>query len=121
MTRQTAVAFSALLCAGLVCLADAAETTRRVTLDFSQKALSAEELYLEDDSVLNTRFHLVALGDLETMTEPGKPCLPVKVVHMYVPRGSEIGGVVVESQSTVSLPGEYLLLPGQREIPLSSF
>ncbi|MFZ1947045.1 MAG: C25 family cysteine peptidase, partial [bacterium] len=42
-------------------------------------------------------------------------------VHMYVPRGSEIGGVVVESQSTVSLPGEYLLLPGQREIPLSSF
>ena len=121
MTRQTAVGLSAFLCAGLMCFAEAAETTRTITLDFSQKDLRAEERYLEDDSVLNTLFHLVVLGDLETMTEPGEPCLPVKVVHVYVPRGNEISGVIVESRSTVSLPGEYLLLPGQREIPLSSF
>ncbi|MFZ1946839.1 MAG: C25 family cysteine peptidase [bacterium] len=121
MTRPIAVGLCAFVLAGLMCFAEAAETTRTITLDFSQKALRAEERYLADDSVLNTPFHLVALGDLDIMTEPGKPCLPVKIVHMYVPRGSEIGGVVVESQSTVSLPGEYLILPGQREIPLSSF
>jgi hypothetical protein len=120
MTRQTAVGLAAFVCAGLMCFALAAETTRTITLEFSQKDLRAEERYLADDSVLNVPFHLVVLGDLGTMTEPGKPCLPVKVVHVYVPRGSEIGGVVVESQSAVSLPGEYLLLPGQREIPLSS-
>jgi hypothetical protein len=121
MTRQTALALSAFLCAGLMCFAEAAETTRTITMDFSQKALRAEERYLAHDSLRYTPFQLVALGDLGTVTEPGKPCLPARVVHVYVPRGSEISGVIVQSRSAESLPGEYLLMPGQREIPLSSF
>lgn len=120
MTRQIAAGLFLFLCAGFVSFAGAAETTRTFTLSFPQQDLRAEERYLPDDSVRNTPFHLVAIGGLETMTELGEPCLPVKVVHVYVPQHRQIRRVVIESQSAVSLPGEYLLLPGQREIPLSS-
>ena len=121
MTRQIAVGLFLSLCVGLASFAEASGTTRTFTIGFSQQDLRAEEHYLADDSVRNIPFHLVAINDLGMMTALGEPCLPVKVVHVYVPQGSQIRRVVVESQSAVSLPGEYLILPGQREIPLSSF
>ena len=99
---------------------EASEVAQTFSVSFSEQGLQTEERYLGEAPYQNRPFQLLTLDGLEITRDPGVPCLPVKVIQIYVPRGKEIQQVVVESQRTSNLPGEYLIFPGQREIPLSS-
>jgi hypothetical protein len=104
-----------LLCLALVLQAQSGSEARVFTVRFSGATLKSESYYLAGHT-----YDLVNLDNLEISRLPGNPCLPVEVRHVYVPRGKEITGVRLESVRQVPLAGEYLLLPGQHEVPYSS-
>jgi hypothetical protein len=95
--------------------AQAAGDTRLFTAHFSEADLKIERHYLA-----GTDYDLVRMEDTELTRMPGNPCLPVTVMHVYVPRGKEITRIRVESVRQTQVAGEYLLLPGQQEVPYSS-
>jgi hypothetical protein len=120
MTNRAAV--GVFVCGFLFAASIAAAPGAMLTCDvsFSEQSLRADEHHLGEGPYSGTAFQLVTLEGLDLIKTLGEPCLPVKVVQVYIPRGKTISRVIVESQSTSALPGEYLLLPGQREIPTSS-
>ncbi|HVP58168.1 MAG TPA: C25 family cysteine peptidase [bacterium] len=118
MTSKTTIAFLLLVTGFLTGVAVAANG--HYSVDFSMSGLKAETRYLDETSYQTQPFQLFTMDGLAIDRELGEPCLPVKVVQVYVPRGKEIKRVVIESQASSVLPGQYLLLPGQREIPTSS-
>jgi hypothetical protein len=94
--------------------AHAAQAPRTFSVEFSQYDLRAEQHYLADET-----YDLFKIGDFALTTVAGNPCLPVKTLNIYVPEGNMVGYIRVEAISTRELPGEYLLLPAQQEIPLA--
>jgi hypothetical protein len=120
MKRQATVG---LFVFAVLCIASvlaASESGRAYSVSFSDQALRADERQLAEDAYAGTSFQLVTMEGLDLSGELGEPCLPVKVVHVYVPRGKAVGRVVIESQQARSLPGQYLVMPGQMEIPTNS-
>jgi len=120
MRRQAMVGLFVFAVLGSVSVIAASEAGRAHSVSFTERAIYAEERYISEAPYHSTPFHLVTMGGLDLETRLGEPCLPVKTLHFYVPRGKAVGGVVIESQRSRSLPGEYLILPGQMEIPISS-
>ena len=124
MTRKLAAGLFVITAVGLVmglsAGSQAAELDRQFTVSFSTGGLRMEPRYLAEAAYQAETFQLPAMDGLDVIHTPGEPCLPVKVVQVYVPRGREISRVVVESVRTSVLPGQYLVLPGQRQIPTSS-
>jgi hypothetical protein len=92
----------------------AGQSVMTFSFEFSRHTLQAEQRLLAEDT-----YDLLKMGDLDLTKIPGQPCLPVKAMNVYVPRGSRISRITVESVTGHELPGEYLLLPAQMEIPLS--
>jgi hypothetical protein len=103
------------LCALFALQAQAAGDTKVFTARFSEADLRTEQQYLAGSD-----YDIVRLRDLDVIRTPGVPCLPVEILHIYVPRGKEISGIRVDSVEQVPLSGEYVLLPGQHEVPYSS-
>lgn len=58
-------------------------------------------------------YDVVYLQGCEVTNQVGEPQLPVKLVQMVVPSGSEIKEVVVVSSKSEFLPGRYEILPAQ--------
>jgi hypothetical protein len=85
------------------------------TLDFSPESMAVTQARL-----LDTSYDILKIGDLELTRDAGKPALPVKAVQIYVPLGSEVTSIHVESTASRSLEGEYLIYPAQPEVPLAS-
>jgi hypothetical protein len=109
-----------MVCAGFFSVSQASEIARQsFSVRFSSQALKAEDRWLAAGSGGTMTFQLVTMGDLDVTRDLGEPCLPVKVMQLYVPRGKEVRQVIVESCRTSVIPGNYLVLPGQREIPMS--
>ena len=112
MRQLTAVLFCfLLLCANPWSLARSATEGTMLSVEFAEPDLGVTES--------GSGFQFVTVKGLDLSNIPGEPCLPVKVVQLYVPRGKEVSRVVVEAVSQVSLPGRYLVLPGQHQVPLS--
>jgi hypothetical protein len=113
MKTGTAVAVFVFLCLGLsAAIAGQAEV---YTLDFDQSRLESRREFLIDRD-----YDLLTMRGLDISSSPGRPILPVQTVHVYVPRGKTVSAVRIVSRDTRRLPGEYNLLPGQQEVPLSS-
>jgi hypothetical protein len=93
----------------------AGETQKAFCVRFSPEALSTEQTYLEESP-----FDLLRMEDLDMTADPGEPTLPVRAVHIYIPRDKEVAAISVEITKQSSLPGRYLIFPAQPEIPLSS-
>jgi hypothetical protein len=91
----------------------AVQASQTFSVEFSQYGMVAEERYLADET-----YDLLKIDDLGYMKTAGHPCLPVKVLNIYVPEGNKIAGITVDAVSARDLPGEYRVLPAQREIPL---
>lgn len=53
------------------------------------------------------------------MWQEGKPQLPVKYVHLLIPPGSDVDSIIVSTQTTVEIEGNYCVYPAQRFAPLS--
>jgi hypothetical protein len=119
MTRKAAIGLF-LLVIGFSAGATTASVDGQYSVGFSMGALRAETRYLAETAYEASPFQLFTMEGLGVVHNLGEPCLPVRTIHIYVPRGKEVTRVVVESQKVSVLPGEYLLLPGQREIPTSS-
>ncbi len=102
------------LCLMLTLRAHAGGEGRVFTLRFSEDILRAER-----HDLAGRDYDLFRMDDFGLTRKPGSPCMPVAIKHVYVPRGSAVTGVRVESIEQVALPGAYLLLPGQHEVPLS--
>ena len=115
MSMKTALVVLLAICVTASLALGAGEHTRTFTLTFSEQALSKEEHRLLDDG-----YDLIKMGDLDLTRHLGHPCLPVKIMNMYIPRGKRIAGLRIESVRTRTLAGDYLILPAQQEQPISS-
>ena len=58
-------------------------------------------------------FDLVTLRDADLMSEVGAPQLPVDLVQLALPPGTEIERIEVNARSSTELPGRYHILPAQ--------
>lgn len=58
------------------------------------------------------RFHTVTMSNLPTLNYPGAPVLPIKIVKLLLPHSKMVTDVKVVTEVN-SLPGEYLIVPGQ--------
>ena len=103
------------LCVLTVLQAHAAGDTRVFTAEFK-----ATDVVSERHDLAGQVYDVVRMGDGDMTRLLGSPCLPVEVRYVYVPRGKQVTGITVKSVRQVPLAGEYLLLPGQPEVPYSS-
>jgi hypothetical protein len=115
MSLKTALVVLLTICVSASATLGAGEHVRTFTMTFSEQALAREPHRLLDDE-----YDLIKMGDLDLTRQLGHPCLPVKIMNMYVPRGKRIVGLRVESTKSRTLAGDYLLLPAQQEQPISS-
>ncbi|HEC83477.1 MAG TPA: hypothetical protein ENI46_03190, partial [Firmicutes bacterium] len=83
------------------------------TLTFDSSTLGYQEQYLEGRAYL-----LPDLENLDHISTPGHPALPVKSLNIYVPKGKQIKDVSAEVTESVTLPGTYRIMPAQPEVPL---
>jgi hypothetical protein len=58
-------------------------------------------------------YDLVDLKEGEKNREVGKPDLPLKLVHLWIPNDSEVESLIVNADSHEILEGEYLISPIQ--------
>jgi hypothetical protein len=58
-------------------------------------------------------FDVVKLRECIRSNRIGRPDLPVKIIHLILPLGSEVAGVSVTEENHIMLPGEYLIGPCQ--------
>jgi hypothetical protein len=112
MRIRTSVGLFLFLALFLQVGAYAAPEARTFTVRFPDQATRFEQIHLLDEA-----YDLLTIQDLHFTKELGHPCLPVKPVTLFVPRGTRVGRITVESVTSRELSGRYRLLPAQREIP----
>jgi parallel beta-helix repeat protein len=64
-------------------------------------------------------YHSVSIGDLHGFGKPGFPILPYKTAKILVPFDTEVTKVRISCAKKVTLPGSYVIEPGQQPVPLS--
>jgi len=115
MRSRTALGLFVFLCLFAVSATYAGSDVRTFTVRFQQQDLRVRQHLLSNES-----YDLIEVSDLSLTRIPGHPSLPVKGVQVYVPRGSKVKSVRLVSTEQITLPGDYMLLPGQQEIPYSA-
>jgi hypothetical protein len=113
MYIRTTVGIFLFLCLLVTPVIFAADSPKTITIGFSQQDLRSQPQRLVDET-----YDLITMDELSAVSQPGHPCLPVRTVNIYVPQGSKIKRINIESVESRDLPGTYLLLPGQHEVPL---
>ena len=78
-----------------------------------------DALEVRAQTIAGERYDFITIPGLDLNGEVGHPCLPVKTVNFYIPRGKEVKEIRLEAVSSTTLPGDYLLMPVQPQIPLS--
>ncbi len=63
-------------------------------------------------------YHRVEMEGVYSMANPGEPVLPVKGVNVLIPAGERIKDSKVTLGEKVTIPGEYIIEPGQEPIPI---
>ncbi|MBD3348963.1 MAG: hypothetical protein GF400_07185 [Candidatus Eisenbacteria bacterium] len=63
------------------------------------------------------KFSAVSVPGLRSLSEPGAPDLPARVLHFVIPGDSRVEDVVAEYKET-ELRGAHLVLPAQPEVPI---
>ena len=103
-------------------LASSAETgpasskTAPITVDYSFPPPGLVGYQFPGESAV---YVSVTMNGLPQWSEPGLPVLPFKPVRILLPQGTEVGDIAVTCGEKVSLPGSYLVEPGQQPVPLS--
>ncbi|MCK4353476.1 carboxypeptidase regulatory-like domain-containing protein [candidate division WOR-3 bacterium] len=65
-------------------------------------------------------YDIVQLKGYGVTSEIGSPMLPLSVLHVLIPPGSEVTRVEIVSKDSEVLPGEYTIYPAQPLQPISS-
>jgi hypothetical protein len=90
-----------------------------VTMTFSE-GFSLRDLRFAEQQIIEEDYDVLRMDELDQTVTPGQPCLPVKIMNVYIPRGKAVGSVRVTSVSHHMLPGEYMILPVQQEVPIGA-
>ena len=61
----------------------------------------------------------VTMAEVSQWSEAGLPVLPFKTAKLLLPYGAKVTGIEVTYGKKISLPGSYLVEPGQEPVPLS--
>jgi hypothetical protein len=109
----TLLSFCLCLCFPLVLSAE------EVTMTFSED-FSHCNLRFGQQRLIGEAYDVLRMDDLDQTVIVGEPCLPVKVMNVYIPRGKAVSGVRVASVSHHTLSGEYMILPVQQEVPIAA-
>ena len=64
-------------------------------------------------------YDTVVLEGGDSLNVPGEPMLPVRMVRVALPVGMAVTGLRVVGATSVELPGEYVVFPGQRALRVS--
>lgn len=75
-------------------------------------------VHVREQRVAGERYDFITIPGLELTGEVGHPCLPVKTVSFYIPRGKAVKEIRVESGDSITLAGNYLIVPAQPELPI---
>jgi hypothetical protein len=81
---------------------------------------SDQDILLEKCNIQGREYDVFRVDDLDLTKQPGCPRLPIKPLHFYVPMGKRVAAVNIESLRSRRLPGSYMIMPAQREVPFSS-
>jgi hypothetical protein len=65
-------------------------------------------------------FDILYLKNCDITNQAGEPQLPVKLIHVALPPGSQVEQVVVTKTESQTLPGDYLIFPAQPPQVLSA-
>ncbi|MEO0073444.1 MAG: C25 family cysteine peptidase [candidate division WOR-3 bacterium] len=65
-----------------------------------------------------TGFDLIELASGYSVTEPGKPSLPLVNITLAVPADARVTGVTVETVTSEKIPGVYKVMPAQPAVPI---
>jgi len=63
------------------------------------------------------RYTAVSVPELRSVSEPGAPALPYRVLHFVIPGDARVEDVVADFVET-ELPGTHRVLPAQPEVPI---
>jgi hypothetical protein len=113
MNLKSITLLSLCLCLPVVVFAD------EVTMTFSQD-FSRHNLRFSQQHLMGEAYDMIQMDNLDQTVEVGEPCLPVKTMNVYIPRGKAVGAVRVGSISQHTLTGQYMILPVQQEVPIGS-
>ncbi len=94
----------------------ASDKTAPITVDYSFSPPELASYQLPGGSA---DYVSVTMTGLPQWSEPGLPVLPFKTVRILLPQGTEVGDIAVTCGEKVSLPGSFLVQPGQQPVPLS--
>jgi hypothetical protein len=64
-------------------------------------------------------YDYLTLKGCDNYQDPGKPCLPYKSLKFVIPASAIVTDVKVIGSSETWLEGSYLILPGQKPVPVS--
>ncbi|MFA6250542.1 MAG: C25 family cysteine peptidase [Candidatus Shapirobacteria bacterium] len=90
--------------------AASATNTLRFTYHFSSPQITS--------SVSDSRYSQIKMDNTKAYDLPGQPIVPLKDLKILIPSGKKFKSAVVNSGSKITLPGQYLLQPGQKDYPL---
>ncbi len=82
-------------------------------LSFNESAV-----HVAEQRIAGERYDFITIPGLDLTGEVGHPCLPVKTLSFYIPRGKAVKGIRMESRESTMLSGTYLIMPAQPEIPI---
>jgi len=85
----------------------------------SRPDVSAPSATMERKPQLGNGYVSVVMEGLPQWSESGLPVLPFKTARILLPYGTEMQDITVTYGNKVSVPGSYLVEPGQEPIPLS--
>jgi sugar lactone lactonase YvrE len=86
--------------------------TSAQTLSFT---FSAPEIV---PSFLDPQYVKISMANTNSFQVVGRPTVPLKNVKVYIPAGKKLASFTVTPGSQVTLPGQYVLEPGQPQFPL---
>lgn len=64
-------------------------------------------------------FDYIKIDGLESIGSPGEPELPIKGVKILLPPNSIVNKIVVTPSEKRTLPGSYIVKPGQKPVPIN--
>ena len=86
------------------------------TVNLSSTDLSINPLTASD----NNTYSFVSFTKLYASGDTGKPILPVKVLHFYIPEGKDIDNISITTSSAITYSLSSKVFPAQKSIPIST-
>jgi len=78
-------------------------------------SFSAEDLSFGQEK----NFQKVSLANCNLMGKIGKPQLPVKHIRLLIPQDMDVDSIMVTSQTSLQVQGNFYILPAQHPVPFS--